>query len=224
MAKRKSRAIDRPLETGGVGTASVAVLLLAASLSIALGMMKHPPTLLLNQGLRDDGFKCTQLEIGPSKIVGAGNGVITGKRIRKGAPVMFYEGVEHVRTMQADDFRYALSLASGNAYIGFVPNRTECGVAQLVNDAGALFIKLPVSFPSLATQVAEYARASLHGVNVKSGKQEPLVMYAIRDIEPGEELYLSCTYAPGSPTLSLTAGMRVSRPDPSCLMCSLPDD
>jgi uncharacterized protein len=132
----------------------------------------------------------THLEIKPSTIPGAGNGVFTLRDIKQGEPVCYYAGYE------GNDTSDPYAIAFNNIIlIGLrVPEGTH-GVAQLINDASTLdFTKLPLnehglfSIKSIKILENDYHRCAFEKLNVRySGEQ--FVLYAIKDIKAGEELF-----------------------------------
>jgi uncharacterized protein len=137
-------------------------------------------------------FFKTLLEVKPSTIPGAGNGVFTLRDIKKGEPVCYYASYEGKDATDPYAIQFNNTLRIGHR----VAEGTH-GVAQLINDASTLdFTNLPLnehgffSLQSIKKLENDYHRHEFEKLNVRyTDKGEQFVLYACKDIKAGEELF-----------------------------------
>jgi hypothetical protein len=146
------------------------------------------------------------VEIRPSLISGAGNGVFVTRNVAKGEIVCFYDGEERDPVSKSDFIYSITNPATGNAYIGYQTPRDPKGVSQFIND-GALFELtndlrneggfFKIGNPRIKKKIQIYQSISDSKQNCgflakrsPSGKTiHTFETVAIRDIAKGEELY-----------------------------------
>ena len=130
--------------------------------------------------------------IAPSSISKAGNGVFVGDRITKGQTACYYDGID----LNADQ----ISMSNPSPYIiqsshgirdGYRKQRNPCGVCQLINDAATLKITLPLTLSKVKAAIEMYESTSLLKTNLYLHAHDPYLMYASRDLEPSDELFIS---------------------------------
>ena len=137
-------------------------------------------------------FECAHLHLSlaPSLISGAGNGVFVGVKVMLHQPLVFYHGDDQLPANTPDRFAYAMTMKSGETLVGYKPNKTACGLGQLINDRSAIFVDHPTSFSRMMQAVATYEEVSTAGANMEADEDDQRVMFSARQLEAGEELYL----------------------------------
>jgi len=133
-----------------------------------------------------------RFELRQSNLPGAGRGIFTTEVIPARGIVCFYDGVD-----LADDWK--MNNATLSAYLiatplgtrdGIAYQRTNCGVCQLVNDASIVKITEPSSIKKLWRDVDRYTNETSKLINLATKEHDPWVMYAARELQAGEELFL----------------------------------
>jgi hypothetical protein len=151
----------------------------------------------------------TRLDVKPSTIPDAGNGVFTLEPVKKGDAVCYYAGTDYPRELAIirDDGNpyfcymdpYATESLDGKTVrVGYRKARDSKGVGQLINDA-CMFdpSKLKLNQHKLFTYSSFeklkqiYTLCSSTKANVTFRGKDEWVLYATRDIKEGEELFFS---------------------------------
>lgn len=137
----------------------------------------------------------------PSNLANAGNGVFTTRTYKKGELVCFFDGIpKEIESLS--DFEYSMLRAPNKTesyiLVGVYPTpRSPLGIGQFINDGSMLLIPTEGSTTEHLQAICDiYEKESQQKVNVsfsRSGKQG-LNLFATRDLEVDEELYLS--YSP----------------------------
>jgi len=121
----------------------------------------------------------TILEIRTSTIVNAGRGVFTKKKIYENEPVAVYAGL----LLDSEDARccglYQMYMPNHKTLVGFASPKTRYGLGQLFNDACAHYSR------------KTYQKYAARLNNTTMDPEQLGLMRAIRDIEVGEELFLT---------------------------------
>jgi hypothetical protein len=150
----------------------------------------------------------TRLEVKPSTIPNAGNGVFTIDPIKKGSRVCYYAGKDYPKGLimpngfPSDIDPYSLEHPTKPIVrIGYRKPEGTHGVAQLIND-GAKYdpskLKLNehglFSYRALKKLEDIYYTCALQKANVEPSATELWVFVAYRDISAGEELFFCYTH------------------------------
>lgn len=134
-----------------------------------------------------------------SIIHNAGNGVFASKNYKKGEYICYYDGVDgHISSIE--DFIYSIeNPATGKNFIGNTKTLCKDGVGQIINDSCRFELesnerneKSCFTLPSNG-DVDNYIDSSIKNANCgfKEYTEENIFkIYAFRDIEENEELYL----------------------------------
>jgi hypothetical protein len=141
----------------------------------------------------------THLEVGPSTIPGAGNGVFTLSDIKQGDPVCYYAGRDEPAGENCTDPYAIQHQFNGTIRVGYRFAEGTHGIGQLINDASSIdFANLPLnehgffSIKSMKILETSYNKHSYEKMNVGYSKDgEEYVMYSRRNIKAGEELFVS---------------------------------
>jgi len=140
----------------------------------------------------------TLLEVRPSSVKNAGNGVFTKNSIKKLSPVCYYAGKDEPKGANVID-EYALEdpFIPGSVRIGLRRVEGPHGSGQIINDS-CMFdpSKLPLNENKVFTISSFkklkdiYNNCSKKKANVSFFQEgEKWTFYSLRDIEAGEELF-----------------------------------
>jgi hypothetical protein len=145
--------------------------------------------------LTDTGHHCPYhtrhvegLEVRTSRLPNAGQGLFTVVERKRGTLITFYTGIEHPKSSDVQTM-YALQLTIDRVIDA---RRTDASVARFINDPGML----DVHDPRINCQVEKKTGLQIHALQGKDGEvhERSLVHAAViatRDINAGEELYMS---------------------------------
>jgi len=138
-------------------------------------------------------FRCAKhrLKVEASGISQAGTGVFAGAPIAPRVPVAYYHGRPAASPPSVADFQRTVRIRNDRSIIGWSPNKTACGVGQLINDGAALFFVHPTSWSRAVAAVAEYRDASSRLANVVANEERPMELWSSRYIDKEEELFIS---------------------------------
>lgn len=130
--------------------------------------------------------------ISDSTVPFAGKGVFANKNFKKGEVLCYYGGklIRNSDIFSYTDSKYVLSLDKNFCVVGYdVPSPTApLWVAQFMNDYEDIHIDDTDNVCSILMKVDNYRESSLENENVYN---ENICFRASRDIEKGEELFLS---------------------------------
>lgn len=99
------------------------------------------------------------VEVRPSNIPGAGNGVFARQPLQRGELCCTYDGIdyeEHAVRLSYDAERYLLPLGGGLVRIGWQQPRSACGVAQIINDMQIISISHPTRRSEAQAAIEQY--------------------------------------------------------------------
>lgn len=138
------------------------------------------------------------MDVRPSLIEGAGNGVFANRDYNRGDFVCFFDGEPITpEDINASNFSRVMCGPLG-PILGHKVAMHEAGTGQLVNDAEKFtmgcedrdnFGHFVLSNPEIEARKEHYLRESKEKANVMF-KDDSLSMFATRDINQGEELYM----------------------------------
>jgi hypothetical protein len=134
-----------------------------------------------------------------SLILNAGNGVFTTRNYKKGEFICYYDCIEGMITNHKQ-FIYSIK-CNDKTYIGYNTIRDINGIGQFINDYSAFELSdddrndqglYTVTSSVISNKINNYIKLSQEKSNVifKNDTFDLFKLYAIRDIETGEELYL----------------------------------
>lgn len=136
-----------------------------------------------------------------SLIKDAGYGVFTTRKYKKGDFVCFYD-CEEKEIGSITDFTYSIKLPFNKKnYVGFSKLRTQDGTGQFINDYSMFHLNeddrndeglFKIHSPSINEKIKQYINTSNSYSNVgfSTDITKTFELYAIRDINENEELYL----------------------------------
>jgi len=131
-------------------------------------------------------------EVKESTIAGAGRGVFATQKFHTGDVVCFYDSYKPQNVLTPEETQYSICTKQGT-FVGYKTPRSTSGVAQLINDGGVIAPHeasddLTKLYIALVRDIEQYLSTTALRRNVGN---VGLNCFALRDIEPGEELFYS---------------------------------
>lgn len=182
-----------PLLMYGAGLAILTSILIMAFTEIEL-----PADMPAGALDRDDSLELCAgngLERKPSSIPGAGGGIFASKPFKRGNYVCFFDGFDQETLDEDTDWEYTLHHQHGDGHrVGYKEPYHPCGVGQLINDAAMIDVSTRTA--TLEEVYEKIRRYKERGNEIASlawmqDDSNPFMLFATRDINVGEELFVS---------------------------------